>query len=84
MVSDVVTIENAQVDIKDIINHIINIVPFTSYEKTIRGLKFQNIEFIFTIDKSVADPCIVVKGKNVNFTRSFHLRNKLIDIYNII
>ena len=51
-------------------------------ERTLRGIRFNNLEFIFSPEKELLDPHIIIKGKKTYYLRSMDLRDKLISVYN--
>jgi hypothetical protein len=76
---------------KDIIEEIVKRAPIDQFTKTMRGVKFKNIEFVFSTDRTVEDPCIVAKRVSKkedvdagHFIRSEKIRGRLITIFESI
>jgi hypothetical protein len=76
---------------KAIIEEIVNRAQIQQFTKTMRGLKFHGVEFIFSTDKLVDDPCVIArpisKKEDVDaghFVRSDKIRNRLIAIFEAV
>jgi len=72
---------------EQIIQEIVKRTPINQFTKTLRGVKFKDVEFIFATDKVVEDPCIVAKRKGTkheHFIRSKSIRERLISIFESI
>jgi len=65
-----------------IVDRVVNENAPTLFTKTLRGLKFKNLEFTFATDKNVQDNCIVINGKHIQSIRSPKIRHRLLEIYN--
>jgi len=65
-----------------VIENVIMKTPITKFKRTLRGVRTNDLEFIFSTDRLVIDDDnILVVGKKENYITSQSLRNKLIHIY---
>lgn len=69
----------------NIIKHLVYNIPLSSFSKTVRGVKYSKLEFIFSTDREVVeDNQIVVKGKELHYIVDESIRQKLLYIYDSI
>jgi signal peptidase I len=74
-------VKEKDIKLYETISTLVTKIPKEKYTKTVRGLKYDNIEFIFSTDKLAEDNCVLVMGKKENFIRSPLIRQKLLNIY---
>ena len=74
-------IKEKDLELYETISALVSQIPKDNYTKTVRGLKYDNIEFIFSTDRLAEDNCVLVMGKKENFVRSPLIRQKLLNIY---